>query len=130
MKKSFSLSALFFLGFFIAEVKAQDKAVCDSVHTFAENPAEYPGGMKGFYDFLKDFRYEEVTADDPVTGKFTIRFILDEKGEPHNIHVTPETDPGIALQDFLVNMKNWTPAKVKEEAVCIEMKIPAYVRFK
>lgn len=111
-------------------VSAQEKEVCDSVHAFADNPAEFNGGMKGFYDYLKNFHYQELSANDPVTGKFTIYFVVDEQGKAHDVKVTPETDPGLALQEFLLKMPDWKPATIKGQAVCIQMKIPAYVHFK
>lgn len=115
---------------FSASGWTQEKAVCDSVHTFADNPAEYEGGMKGFYDYLKNFHYQDLGVDDPITGKFTIHFVLDKTGKAHNIQVTPETDPGLALKEFLLKMPTWKPATIKGEAVCIQMKVPAFVHFK
>jgi periplasmic protein TonB len=103
---------------------------CDSVYTYAENPPQFPGGMKAFYDFLKNFHYQDRNADDPVVGKFTIHLTIDKTGKPVIIQVTPESDAGLALQEYLHKMPNWSPATTKEGAVCYYLKIPAYIHFK
>lgn len=114
----------------VVKTNAQTFAGCDSVYTFAENPPQYEGGMKGFYDFLKGFTYDEIGPEDPIVGKFTVHLVVDQQGKPVDIQVTPESDPGLALQKYLVKMKDWTPASTKDTKVCYRMKIPCYVHYK
>lgn len=106
------------------------KGSCDSVYTYAENPPQYPGGMKAFYDFLKGFHYQDVGPNDPVVGKFNIHLTLDAEGKPMDVQVTPESDPGLALKEYLIKMQTWTPASTKDGKVCYFLKIPAYVHYK
>lgn len=108
----------------------QSSTSCDSVYTFAENPPQYPGGMKGFYDFLKGFHYDEQRPEDPVAGKFNFHITVDKSGKPIDIQVSPESDQGLAIREYLHKMQSWTPASTREGQVCYKMKIPAYVHYK
>lgn len=132
MFKLLALPAIAFLGSSIESERVADiqTPVCDSVYTFAEVQPQYPGGMKGFYDFLKGFTYEEIGPEDPIYGKFNIHLTLDQTGVAKDIQVTPETDPGLALKTFLKKMQAWTPAKNKDVPVCYYFKIPAVVHYR
>lgn len=56
-------------------------------------PAEFPGGERALYRYISDHvKYPAVAQENGIEGKVYVQFVVDEKGNIVNAHVTRQGD--------------------------------------
>ena len=85
-----SLVALLFITFFMSNVKAQQKQAGgnDEIYTAVDHPAEFPGGIKTFSEYLaKNMRYPADARKNGVQGRVFLTFVVEKDGGLSDIKV-------------------------------------------
>jgi protein TonB len=101
----------------------------ENVLDFADEQAEFPGGMDAMRVYLKkNLMYPIMARDAGIQGKCYIRFIVNADGSISDVRVLrgvtdcPECDQE-ALR-VVKRMPNWAPGKVNGKAVRINYNLP------
>ena len=101
----------------------------ENVLDFADEQAEFPGGMDAMRVYLKkNLMYPIMARDAGIQGKCYIRFIVNADGSISDVKVLrgvtdcPECDQE-ALR-VVKRMPNWAPGKVNGKAVRINYNLP------
>ncbi|MFM2386430.1 MAG: hypothetical protein RL660_1187 [Bacteroidota bacterium] len=85
--------------------------------------ADYPGGMGALTSFLQDnLTYPDQEAEDGVTGKAVVEFVVDLDGSCTGFNITQSTgnknlDAEALRVAKLAGKKKWTPARFNGEPV-------------
>jgi len=92
---------------------------------------EFPGGMKGFYDFLKDIKYPDEAKRNDISGKVFVKFTIEKDGSVTNVEALKGIGSGCDEEAVRVIKKSpkWKPGYIKEKAVRISIVIPIVFKF-
>ncbi len=87
-----------------------------------EVPAYIKGTAKDMAIFLVNTDFPTKAFDEFTEGRLYIRFTIETDGSITKPHVPPLFNPGPkvireAVIEYIANMPNWTPAKVKGKPV-------------
>ncbi len=103
------------------------------LYTVVDVPADFPGGMSAFKEYLsKNMVYPKKALDEKIEGKCYVQFVVAEKGYISNVRVIrgvvscPECDAEAVR--IIKSMPNWTPGKVNGNNVNSTFNLP--VQFK
>ncbi len=120
---------LIIISFLISfSIYAQDNDVNSTFKTNAvEVLPQYPGGENAMYKYISEnVNYPKLAVEEAIQGTVYVGFIIEKDGSISNI----ETLRGVTglLDDeakrVIEEMPNWTPAKLKGEAVRVQYAIP------
>jgi len=119
----FFISLLFFNS---EKGKAQQDSLDDIVICPVENYPEFPGGQKEFYKFIYDnikFPYEICKG---LSGKFYVKFFIDEDGHVKNVTVLRGLHPEIDKEVIRVIClsPDWKPATQRGKPFKCPITIP------
>lgn len=92
-----------------------------------EQMPEYPGGEQALYKFISDnIRYPDSAANNSVTGKVKIKFVIDEFGAIQDVQA--QTSYGFGLEDEAIrvirSMPHWKPGINNGKPVKVYFQIP------
>jgi protein TonB len=103
------------------------------IHTYVDEPAEFPGGINAMRSFLREnLVYPQVAQELGLEGKCQLKFVVSAKGNISNVEVMrgvpdcPECDKEAVRVVKL--MPAWKPGKIKGQAVNSTFNLP--VSFK
>ena len=104
-----------------AKVKESDNSVSSngSVFTKVEVEADYPGGQKGWYDYLvKNLKYPNAAVHNEVQGEVMVEFIVKKNGLVSDINAVSGPEPLRAESIRIIKESGkWIPAKNNGMAV-------------
>lgn len=61
---------------------------------FIDEPAEFPGGERALYRYISEHvKYPIIAQENGVEGKVYVQYVVDEKGNIVNAHVSRSGDP-------------------------------------
>ncbi len=92
--------------------------------------AQFPGGEKALYSFLKENLYYPEAMNRGIKGSVTVQFMVDTDGWVSNVKVLKSVDPLLDAEAVRVAqlMPRWIPAEKDGKAVRSIFRLP--VRFK
>ena len=105
-------------------IKDNDKPV--ELWNVTEKP-EFPGGDSAMFAFItKNIDYPEIPRINGVTGKVTLKFVIDTKGQVTDIEIIRGVDEYLDKEAFRVVslMPNWKPGKQNGEIVSVTFRLP------
>jgi TonB family protein len=103
----------------------------NKIYSKVEVEADYPGGYKGWQDYLfKTFHYPDEAINKEIKGTVVIQFIVDKDGNVGDVKAISGTKKGGLREEAIRVIKNsgkWIPAKVNGHDVKAYKKQP--IRF-
>jgi protein TonB len=112
----------------------KDVKVTDSIYTFVDEDASFPGGQTEFLKFIREnLVYPSVDAEINCAGKIIVKFVVRKNGECRDFEILrgirgcPEFDRS-AFQ-MLKKMPKWIPAKIYGNAVDSRYVVPIIIDF-
>ncbi len=141
MKRIVFLFCIFFsLGNVIIAQEAFDKApdfIADSTaeqpfFLLAEQMPQFPGGMDGLSKYLSEtIVYPPTAAENGVTGKVYVSFIVNEDGSVDNIEILRGVEPAINTEAIRVIslMPKWIPGMQGGKNVKVKYTLPINFRL-
>lgn len=99
----------------------------NTVHTFPEYQAEFPGGMTALYEYLgKSIKYPEMARENGIEGKVYIQFIIEKDGSITDVAVVKGRHKSLDSEATrVVNaMPNWKPGKMGNKNVRVRFTLP------
>lgn len=128
----FSLNAFTVFGQKMEDLK--DVKVTDSIYTFVDEDASFPGGQTELLKFIREnlvypSNYVEMDCD----GRIIVKFVVGKNGECWGFEILrgiigcPEFDRS-AFQ-MLKKMPKWIPAKINGNAVDSRYVVPIIIDF-
>lgn len=100
--------------------------------TFAEQTAEYPGGMQALYDYLgKNIVYPPMARDAGAEGRVILQFVIERDGKITDIQVLKKANWGFDEEAVRVvkTMKPWIPAKQNGKPVRLRYTLPVVFKL-
>lgn len=97
-----------------------EKTAVDKVFTAVEQPAEFPGGQDGLYQWLsQNIRYPQEAVNKNIQGRVVVRFIIEKDGSVSDTQVLKGVDPLLDKEALRVMkfMPKWTPGRFNQQAV-------------
>lgn len=100
-----------------------------SLHQFSSIDVlpEYPGGQQKFYEYVgSEFKYPAEARKNGLSGRVTLRFIVEKDGSLSNIRIIRDAGMGTGEEAVRVlqNSVKWKPGMNKGEAVRVEYTLP------
>lgn len=95
--------------------------------TFAEQPAEFPGGMEALFAYLqKNTQYPPQAKDNNIEGKVQVQFVIEKDGSITDINVVRSKGWGMDEEAVRVvkSMPPWKPAKQNGKTVRLKFTLP------
>ena len=103
------------------KVQKRDSSVSSNgpVFTKVEIEADYPGGQKGWYDYLvKNLKYPDAAVHNEVQGEVMVEFIVKKNGLVSDINAVSGPEPLRAESIRIIKESGkWIPAKNNGMAV-------------
>jgi TonB family protein len=91
------------------------------IYSKVEVEADYPGGAKGWRDYLyKTFSYPEEAINKEIKGTIVIQFVVDKDGSVSDVKAISGTKKGGLREEAIRVIKNsgkWIPAKQNNKIV-------------
>jgi TonB family protein len=103
----------------------------EKVFLAVEQQAEFPGGMAGLMDFLKNNTKFPPEARKKMEGKVFVKFIVEIDGSISNIEVVKGLSPSLDQESIrLVSVfPRWIPGKQNQKAVRSQFVLPIYFKI-
>jgi protein TonB len=97
--------------------------------TYVEQMPEFPEGEVLTY-LAKNIKYPEVAAENGISGRVFVQFVVGKTGEVSNVVVVRGVDPSLDQEAIRVikKMPRWKPGKQNGVPVRVLMSVP--VNFK
>lgn len=132
MKYLFLPLLLFFFHF---NLLAQESAEGYSTTDLAQRPANFPGGMRAFYQFLnQNLVYPEEAIKQGIEGKVYVWIVLDKEGQVIDDSVRIERGVHKLLDDESIRLlklsPNWEPAKLIADLSPVESSMALPISFR
>ena len=94
-----------------------------------EMPKFQGGGLEEFRMWvLKNLRYPEIAAENGVSGKVYVNFVVNAKGQVENAIVLKGADPALDQESLRVVMASpkWEPGKQRDKTVRVQFTLPIH----
>lgn len=114
-----------------AQILPQTSTKDTSTFIVVEEMPEFPGGQDALKKYLEvNIIYPQKAHDKGISGKVSVKFIIDKTGKIKNVSVMKSVDKELDAEAKRVvkNMPAWIPGKQKGEPVNVQMVLP--VNFK
>ena len=111
----------------IVKEKPLETAPQDSVYSMVKQMPEYPGGMQGMFQFLKDnLKYPQEAKDKGIQGRVLLQITVDATGKVTDPKVVRGVDPLLDAEAIRVVklMPRWTPGVQDGKAVDVLYVLP------
>jgi len=103
-----------------------------TVFVIVDKFPEYPGGVEGFYKFLKDnLKYPDEAKRNDINGKVFIKFTIEKDGCVGDVQTLKGIGGGCDEEAVRVikEMPQWKPGYIKGKPVRISLVIPILFKF-
>ncbi len=104
----------------------------NEIVTFAEQPAEFPGGPEALGNYLsKNIQFPPLARENGQEGKVILQFVVDKTGNISDIEVVKKVGWGFEEEAIRVikTMPAWKPAKQNGKPVIIRMVLPVVFKL-
>lgn len=105
----------------------------EEIFTIVEQPAEYPGGLLAFYQYIREnMQYPAKAKHAGVEGKVLLQFVVNPDGSVSDIKVLKGLGYGCDEEAIrlLKNAQPWKPAKQQSRLVKSKMSITIQFQLK
>lgn len=114
---------------FYVPQKIEDENIPDDIPyvPIPEEPAQFPGGLKALYQYLKDnLKYPDRAKKLVITGTVYVEFMVEKDGSVSNIKIIRPVGGGCNEEAIRVieNMPQWIPAKQRKQPVRTKWTLP------
>lgn len=92
----------------------------EEVYTIVHEPAQFPGGIEFYYDYLTmQLRYPKSAQKSGIQGRVFVQFIVEKDGAITNAKVVKGIGGGCDEEALRViqSMPNWNPGRVEGQPV-------------
>lgn len=115
----------------IAEEKPKEE---EKVYNMAmvEQQPEFPGGTSALYKWLSDhINYPAVAAEEGVSGRVIVEFVISKTGEVVNVHVLRGRHPALDKEAVRVvkAMPKWNPGRNNGQPVKVTYTLPVIFKL-
>ncbi|MDR3350495.1 MAG: M56 family metallopeptidase [Prevotellaceae bacterium] len=93
---------------------------------------EYPGGMEGLMNFIRDnLKYPKEAADKKIEGRVAVGFTIHADGKIANIEVLKSVHPLLdaEAERIVRSLSKWTPGQYRGKAVAVRFILPITFRL-
>ena len=84
-------------------------------------------GLKGFHSWVaKNLKYPEIAAENGISGKVYIQFVVNRQGKVEDAVIIRGADPSLDNEAIRVVMSSpkWSPGKQRGKSVKVQFTIP------
>jgi len=102
------------------------------IFTFVEQQPEFPGGTTEMYKYLyKNIKYPSIAKENNITGRVTVRFVVNEDGKVSNVEVLKGIGGGCdeEARRVIANMPSWKPGKQNGRPVKVYYTVPVVFKL-
>ena len=106
--------------------------VKEQVLEHVEQMPEFPGGTAALLTYLsQNIKYPAAAADNGISGRVMLRFVVNKAGEVSDITVLSGVDPLLDKEAIRVvkTMPKWIPGKQNGKAVNVYFTVPVVFRL-
>lgn len=92
----------------------------------------FPDGEKGMQTYItNNLKYPASAIEKQVSGRVTVRFVVEEDGSLKDVMVVRGIDPDCDSEAIRVveSMPKWVPGQMKDEKVATSFTLPIYFRL-
>jgi periplasmic protein TonB len=106
-------------------------AIDPTIYTFTDVKPEFPGGEKAMYKYLGKMKYPAYARDNGITGRVTVRFVVNEDGKVSNVEVLKGIGAGCdeEAKKVISTMPAWKPGKKNGRAVKAYYTMPVFFKL-
>ena len=121
-------------GIDIADLE-QHKVIAEEetkIFSVVEQMPEFPGGTAALLTYLsQNIKYPAAAADNGISGRVMLRFVINKAGEVSDITVLSGVDPLLDKEAIRVvkTMPKWIPGKQNGKAVNVYFTVPVVFRL-
>lgn len=108
-------------------IDTPQEEVQETVFQTVEQMPSFPGGMQALNKYLKDnLRYPTIAAENGVSGRVVLRFVVSKSGKIENVEVLGPVDRALDEEAVRVvkSMPAWVPGKQNGNAVAVYYTLP------
>ena len=102
------------------------------VFSVVEQMPEFPGGTAALLSYLsQNIKYPSVAAENGISGRVVLRFVVNKAGEVSDITVVSGVDPLLDREAIRVvkSMPKWIPGKQNGKSVNVYYTVPVVFRL-
>lgn len=99
----------------------------EKIFSLVEEVPEFPGGVEALMKYLgNNLRYPEKAAQDGITGRVFVAFVVAKDGSIHDVNVLKGLSPEIDAEAVRVvkTMPKWKPARHEGQIVNVRFNLP------
>ena len=102
------------------------------VFMVVEEMPEFPGGMSGLMEYLRDnLKYPVKAKEKKIEGRVTAAFVVSRDGSIRDVQIVRGVDPDLDAEAIRVikSMPNWKPGKQRGKNVAVKYTLPINFRY-
>lgn len=107
--------------------EAPEEVETEEIFNFVEDKAEFPGGDAALLKFLgKNVKYPSIAAENGVSGKVNVQFIINKDGSVEGATVMRPVNPALDKEALRVvnSMPRWKPGMQGGKPVRMYYRVP------
>ena len=115
------------------ELPTPVEAPADFIYTETDVKPEYPGGDGLMWKYIyKNVKYPDEAADNRISGKVVVSFVVERDGRLPNLEVIESVHPLLDEEALRVigRMTRWVPGRKNGEVCRSQYTIPFHFRLK
>ena len=100
------------------------------ISSILEQPAEFPGGTKGLYNYISTHvKYPIIAQENGIEGKVYVKFVVDEQGNVSRVEVLRNVDPALDTEALRVinSLPQFKPGR--QRGVAVKVYYQAVINF-
>lgn len=102
------------------------------VFMVVEEMPEFPGGVSGLMEYLRDnLKYPVKAKEKKIEGRVTAAFVVSRDGSIRDVQIVRGVDPDLDAEAIRVikSMPNWKPGKQRGKNVAVKYTLPINFRY-
>jgi protein TonB len=98
----------------------EEEVAEDKIFIVVEDPAEFPGGDRGLYNYInKNVKYPIIAQENGIQGKVYVKFVVNESGKVGGAEILRPVDQSLDKEALRVisSLPNFRPGRQRGRAV-------------
>jgi protein TonB len=104
----------------ILATQEEEEVAEDKIFIVVEDPAEFPGGDRGLYNYInKNVKYPIIAQENGIQGKVYVKFVVNESGKVGGAEILRPVDQSLDKEALRVisSLPNFRPGRQRGRAV-------------